>query len=115
KYRAIEGTHAEPPRRDGRIAFGEPWPGGEVQAGVKLLALLSSRPWWGQVRAVDVSDYPHQKRLTIVTDREARIVWGAPPGEVVPGEQTDAVKLGRLDLLASTHGRIDAGKMALEI
>lgn len=114
-YRVIHGVKPEPPRRGGEIAFGEPWPGTEVRAAVRLLTLASGRPWWNQVRAIDAAEYAKRRRLVIVTDRDARIVWGAAPGEAVPGEQSDDVKLQRLDLLAQRHGRVDAGKATIEV
>lgn len=115
QYRVIHGVTLDPPRRAGEIACGTPWPGPEVRAAVRLLTLVSGRPWWNQVRAIDAAEYSARRRLVIITDQDARIAWGAAPGEAVPGEQSDEVKLQRLDVLAQRHGRIDAGKAAIEI
>jgi hypothetical protein len=91
---------------------GEPWVGGDVQAGLTLLATLRSLPAaLAQTRAIDVSAYSTRKQLVIVTDQDRRVVWGASPGDFQPAEPTTKQKLAWLaDLLTSPDfgRRIDA-------
>lgn len=117
----VEGVEDGPKRAaSGTIAFGEPWPGAGVRASLELMSVLRRAfvggAAWTQIAGVDASEYRTRGRLAIVTDAGARIVWGAPPGKLTPGEQTTDQKLTRLARLASgPTGRIDANERYLEI
>lgn len=117
----IEGLEAGPTRAaGGEVAFGEAWPGAGVRASLELMGVLrrafGGGAAWGQIAGVDASEFRSRGRLAIVTDAGARIVWGAPPGKLTPGEQTTEQKLTRLARLASgPTGRIDANERYLEI
>ncbi|MBL8990510.1 MAG: hypothetical protein JNJ48_02895 [Phycisphaerae bacterium] len=97
---------------------GDPWLGGDVQAALALLAYLQPTQAYGQVMGIDVRNYVRTKRLEIVTDRNNRVLWGAPPGEFNPGEPAADVKLKwMLYLRASTdYGqRIDAARPVIDL
>ncbi len=117
----IEGVEAGPKHKNGgETAFGEAWPGAGVRASLELMGVLrrafGGGAAWGQIAGVDASEFRTRGRLAIVTDAGARIVWGAPPGKLTPGEQTTDQKLTRLARLASgPTGRIDANERYLEI
>ncbi len=109
-----------PTLTDGSPAWGAPWPGGEVQAAQALIDTLrrafSATRVWPQIAGVDASQFGKNGRLAILTDRGARVVWGAPPGVVAPGEQTTDQKIARLVNLANgASERIDAGEPWVEI
>jgi hypothetical protein len=106
------------PMRAGRPAYGEAWggaDGADVRAALSLLALMTDRPWRGQVAAVDVSEYASRKRLALITKWNTRIVWGGAPGDGLFGEPSPTVKLGRLDELNRDWGQIDAGQRVVEV
>ncbi len=117
----IEGVEVGPVRTSaGGVAFGESWPGASVRAALDLMGVLrrafGGGAAWGQMAGIDVSEFRTRGRLAIVSDAGARIVWGAPPGRLAPGEQTTEQKLMRLARLASgPTGRIDSNERYLEI
>ena len=108
-YKVIVGVRHEPPMP------GQPWLGGDVQAGLKLLALLSTSPGSGQIAAVDVSEFSPGRAMTVVTDLGNRILWGGPVDEFNPGQAPPAAKLARLAQLYREQGRIDASRSVLDI
>lgn len=127
--RVIEGVEFGPPTPPGtgdgalagpNLAFGETWAGGEAQAALTLLAGLKrafgETSVWSQIAGVDVSRVRTTGALAIITDTGSRVIWGAAPGKVAPGEQTVDQKLARLARLAKgSTGRIDAGERLVEI
>lgn len=114
--RAIVGVPGAPPRgEDGRIDFTNPWPGDTVTAAVDLLALVSSRSWYTQVKGVDLADFPTDRKLALLTSFGTRVVWGGPTRRPLPGESTTAGKLEKLDVLYRDFKRIDAGRPAVDI
>lgn len=114
--RVILGAAFNPPARAGGTpAYGEPWPGEDVQAGLLVLEELRGRAYWHQVKAIDVSGHLRSQRIEIVTDRGSRVVWGAAPGTFKPGEVETARKLEHLQALFERYGRIDAGQNRVTI
>lgn len=109
--KVIVGVKNEPP------ALGEPWIGGDVQAGLQLLEYLAVLPpdCFRQVSGVDVSEYSPDRRLTIITDLGNRILWGGPPEEFSPGQASPQTKLARLAQMHRDLGRVDANRLALDI
>ncbi len=86
-----------------------------MKAGLELLATIGGRPWRDQIVAVDVSEYLASRRLVLLTRWNGRAVWGGAPGESVPGEVSDQVKLRRLDVLAKEFGQVDAKRRIVEV
>ncbi len=113
--RVITGAQFDPPGKGDVLAYGAAWPGGDVQAAIDLMALLSTRPYWFQIVGVDASRYLSDNRLVIITDAGNRIVWGAGADEWSPGEQSTEVKLQRLTMLYHEFTRIDANQSTIEI
>jgi len=107
--RIILGPHMNPPE------CGEPWIGGDVQAGLTLLDYLRGAPGYDQVYAVDVSEFSTNRRLVLISDERNRVLWGGRPGEFNPGQARDEVKRQRLIRLFRENGRIDAGMEFLDI
>ncbi|HZW05657.1 MAG TPA: hypothetical protein VFF65_00930 [Phycisphaerales bacterium] len=104
--------------RQAPAGYGIEWEGTDVQAGLKLLAYLYSSTVYGQVAGVDVSQYATGKRLAIVTDSGAKVVWGAAPDDWAPSEPSADQKLAWLTYLrgAPEYGRrIDAGRPLVDI
>lgn len=113
--RVITGAGFDLPRNGDAPFYGAAWPGGDVQAAIDLLALLSTQTYWFQVAGVDVSSYLSEHRLAIITDEGNRIIWGAGTDEWSPGEQSTEVKLQRLKMLYNEFTRIDANQSTIEI
>ncbi len=108
--RIILGARPDMPTR-----FGDPWIGGEVQAGLALLDYLRDTTGFEQVYAIDVSGYRANKRLVIVTDKGNQVLWGGRPDEFNPGQARADVKRQRLAKLRRELGRIDAGRQFLDV
>jgi hypothetical protein len=107
--KTVIGPHMDPPQ------LGAPWLGGDVQAGLSLLFLLHTTPFAHQVAAIDISEHASRKRLLIITDSGATIVWGGEPGQFHAGQARDDVKLTRLLQLFRESGRIDKGQDLINV
>lgn len=98
---------------------GAAWEGGDVQAGIRLIAVLAGHaPIMEQVVGVDVGRYTRDRTLSIVTSSGAHVVWGTAPGDFAPAEASQEQKLRRLlDLRQSAEHRkrIDAGHTKIDI
>ncbi|MDP1662422.1 MAG: hypothetical protein Q8L55_10970 [Phycisphaerales bacterium] len=104
--------------RPGPSQYGQEWEGSDVQAGLKLLAYLYPTPAYGQVAGVDVAQYASARKLAILTDTGARIVWGAAPQDWAPSEPSPDQKLKWLLHLKSGPEfgrRIDAGRPMVDV
>lgn|GEM_PF-861329 len=92
---------------------GQVWIGGDVEAGIALLAHLSQHDEiMSQVRGVDVSRFASRRQLSIITDRGNRIIWGTPTNQKTPGEPSTEQKLAWLLEMRQEprfNRRIDAG------
>jgi hypothetical protein len=99
---------AEPPA-------GEKWPGGEVQAGLRLLAFLRPMPGFEQVAAVDVAQFVSAKRLNITTTTGGSILWGGSPDEFLPGQARAESKRQRLAAVYQQFGQLDAGRGQIDV
>lgn len=108
-YKVIVGASQRPPE------FGKLWIGGDVQAGLQLLAAVANIPGSHQIAAVDVSEFGAARTLVLVTDLGNRILWGGPIDSFNPGQATPNAKLQRLASLFREQGRVDAGRTALDI
>ncbi|MEQ8769609.1 MAG: hypothetical protein RIB60_03760 [Phycisphaerales bacterium] len=115
EYRAgASGVHVlTNPSRPAPALSGEAWQGDDVAAGLALLDLLNDHDdIMAQVVGVDLGA---GRRLSIITDEDTRIVWGAAPGVFRPGEQPTDIKLTRLQGMLEGTGRIDGGMGIVEI
>jgi len=95
------------PRYDRPTRPGEAWEGAEITAGLRLLRVIHEQPWRDQVVAIDLAGYHRDQQLTLITDRNTRIVWGSAPGDEMPGEALVEQKLHYLDHHHDRHGHID--------
>lgn len=113
----IENPLLEPPTDAGKLAYGTPWSGGDVQAALDLLDVLKDSPAQRQITGIDLSEYLTQDepKLLIVTDRRTRIVWGSAIGELAPGQVPIERRIARLEQQLRGFGRIDAQQDRLEI
>lgn len=113
----IRNPYAGPPMRDGRVACGHPWTGGDVQAAIELLHRLSRIHGAHQIVGIDLSEYLSRRdgKLVILTDTGSRIVWGSPLDELAVGEEPPATRIAVLEQNFRDFGRIDAGQRRIEI
>lgn len=92
----IQGIRAAPPN------VGEPWPGDDLKAGIKLVRFLHTyapRALLANVRAVDVGNYDWKEdrfggRLRLMTLHPRGVIhWGQPPGDEYDMESPAAQKM----------------------
>ncbi|MCA9293512.1 MAG: hypothetical protein KDA20_06840 [Phycisphaerales bacterium] len=110
KLYRIEHPWSGPPEREGAIAYGEAWVGGDVQMAIELLKTIATKSSVAsQIRAVDLSNClgSGSNELRLVTQRGATLVWGAPPSAPAMGEVPTARKLEHLALVLSGTVRLD--------
>lgn len=104
---------ASPPRLpDGRPDMARVWASQRVWEAIELIDLLREKPYFAQVRAIDLGGRAGTNGLVIVTDRGSRIIWGTGPSGFVPGERPASEKLYHLNAFFESEefGRhIDAG------
>ena len=100
----IEGAHFARPHRPG-VA----WDGADVTAAIELLLEIDSEPWRDQITTVDISEALSTEKLALLTDVDARILWGSPVGEEEPLEPSAEEKLKILENAFTTYGRVDLG------
>ncbi len=115
EYRAgASGVHVlTNPSRPAPALSGDAWPGDDVTAGLALLDLLNDHDEiMAQVVGVDLD---RGRQLSVITDEDTRIVWGAAPGVFRPGEQPTDIKLTRIQGMLEGTGRIDGGMGIVEI
>jgi hypothetical protein len=89
--------------------FGTAWPGAEVDAALRMAALVQDREWRTQIAAVDLSGFAKDGLIRLRTDRGREIVWGRAPGEEGASEVPAAQKLAALQYAFERFKRIDAG------
>ncbi len=99
---------------------GEPWPGNDIAAGLRLARMILDQPYARQVVSVSVYNYggredPYRSHIELVTDSNGnRILWGSAPGEELEENSADQ----KLRILAENfrrHGRIDAHEPRIDI
>ena len=108
-------TSPAPLADNGEPAYGTPWLGNDVQSAISLLRTLCQRPVARQISGVDLSDFLKNGKLTLITDKGTRIVWGSAIGDSVPGEVKVERKIARLEQNLKEFGRIDANQNRVEI
>ncbi|MEX2212513.1 MAG: hypothetical protein WD768_00200 [Phycisphaeraceae bacterium] len=95
---------------------GQVWASAELQAGLKLAALLRNEPYAHQIAAFDVSgrDKFNRIRLALHTRAGGTVWWGLPPGEKQSSEPDAVIKRRWLSFLNGPRNEkgfnaIDAG------
>lgn len=93
------------------------WDDASLQAGLELVHMIDSQPWFSQVKSVDVSqrDVRGRIRLALITHNGGTVQWGYAPGKGHPIEVTDVAKLNALAGLYQRCGQIDAGGRTVDI
>jgi hypothetical protein len=91
------------------IAYGQPWPRGDVQAALRLVRALAERGFNdlssdARIRAIDLSEHGATGVVSLISARGARYVWGALPGEPSQGEMSLDNKLANLRVLLDEPG-----------
>ncbi len=111
----IEAVRLDPP------ATGSVWRGADLAAGLRLVTLLTDKPFRHQIVSVDVANHdgrcdrsrPH---IELATDRAgSRVWWGRPPDEEFGTEITASQKITLLDTLYRQWGRIDMNRSYVNI
>lgn len=106
-FRVIEGVAHVP------AAIGKPWPGGDVQAGIELIALLDGKSFADQIAKIDVSNLggrisPNDSQINLITRYGTEIRWGQPPSsKAFFVEQRVDRKLSVLAEAREQTGRVD--------
>ncbi|MAE65265.1 MAG: hypothetical protein CMJ18_13420 [Phycisphaeraceae bacterium] len=95
---------------------GRPWPGRDLEGGLRVVDVIRDQPFADQVLEIDVSatDDRDRPRLALYT-REGMIRWGLPPGEGRPIEPDTDTKLRRLAQVQRKWDSIDAGGKIVDI
>lgn len=94
---------------------GEQWQGTDLEDGLSLLIKLREYALLEQVAGIDLGAGADSGTLTIITIRDARIIWGAGPGHERPGEEPTGRKIERLQALQEKTGLIDGGAALVDI
>ncbi len=110
KLYRIHNPWGGPPEREGALAYGEAWRGGDVQMAIELLTVIAPQSKVAaQITGVDLSQClrsgSNELRLKTVTG--ATLVWGAPPSAPAMGEVPTARKLEHLEFVLSGTVRLD--------
>ncbi len=92
--------------------FGARWEGAEVDAALRMAALVAERPWRHQLARIDVSGFASSGTVSLVTDGGCTIAWGRSPGDESAAEVPAMQKLAALQLAYDRTGRIDGGSRA---
>ena len=105
----IIGARTPPPSNDaGDPAFGEFWPQTEsMTAGMDLLHLLHSKPWFADIKAVDISAYRESNCLWLSCEGGAKICWGLGPEKISAAELTPAEKIHLIDSVCTLYGPLN--------
>jgi hypothetical protein len=100
--------------------FGEAWEGQDLQAALKLIAIIEREPFANQISAVLVGNYggrcdKRKAHVELATDRAGgRIRWGSAPGEEIE-ENSVGQKLAILRANYQRSGRIDENHPVIDI
>jgi hypothetical protein len=100
-------------------AEGEPWDGADVKVAVKMVGMLSDKPYFDQLTGIIVENYGGRRdarspHIELATDRQSRIWWGRAPGEEID-EPTAAQKLANLQGIWRDYDRVDMGRRSIDI
>lgn len=94
---------------------GEQWVGTDLQDGIELLHRLTQEDLLEQVAGFDLGDGADSGIIQILTNNGGKIIWGAGPDRVRPGEVPTSIKIGRLKSIYNKSGLIDGGSEFIDI
>lgn len=114
-FRVFNPYSEAPKDRMGTLAYGEKWPGGDVQAAIALLDRIGPLDESKFIIGVDVREYMRSGRLLIVTDAGGVIDWGSAIGEPAPGEVPIEDKIAHLRRVLRPGQRLDTQAGRIEI
>lgn len=102
----IRGVGEAPPELAGQV-----WSGERLSAALDVIALIESRPWFGEIAWIDVAD-AGQDDITLVTRGGTALRWGAPASVYQPGHVPPAQRVAALDAIVDACGSIDRAGFA---
>lgn len=108
KLPVLHGVPGSMPTAASKPDYSQVWPGDEVGVSLELLKLIADKPWASQVVGLDSAAFATTKRLTMLTRRGGRVVWGGRASKPLWGEISTSAKLDRLAELNRKFGSIDA-------
>ncbi len=110
-FHIIDGINS-PPQGPGKV-----WPGGDIKAGIELIALLTSQNLPKQVSdqivTIDVSNFggkinPNESQINLLTRYKTQVRWGQPPSSKAFFVELDVKqKLNYLVQALKQTGRVD--------
>ncbi|MCA9282488.1 MAG: hypothetical protein H6812_13895 [Phycisphaeraceae bacterium] len=114
-FRVFNPYSEAPKDKMGNPAYGEKWPGGDVQAAITLLDKLGPLDESKFIIGVDAREYMRSGHLLIITDAGGVIDWGSAIGETAPGEVTIEDKISHLRRVLRPGQRLDTQAGRIEI
>ena len=94
---------------------GNTWNEPEIRDALALLNELKANNLLAQIVGVDLGTKRDHGILKLITNGNARIIFGGGPGRSRPAEMPSQIKIDRLVSLYSKTGRIDAGAYLVDI
>lgn len=94
---------------------GNVWDEPEIADALALRRVLAQKGLLSQIEGVDLGEGREHGILHLLTNGDARIVWGGGPGRERPAEMPTDVKLDRLVELQTKTGRVDASVRIVDI
>ena len=99
---------------------GQRFSGPGITLGLQMIALLSGRPYSGEIQSIDLANMyahvpPTTPKIILKTRFGTEIYWGLPPGEEGFYEVAASRKLQLLEEVYQQYHRIDAGRSYVDI
>lgn len=94
---------------------GNTWNEPEIRDALALLNQLKANNLLAQIVGIDLGTKRDHGILQLVTNGNAKIIFGGGPGRSRPAEMPSQIKIDRLVSLFSKTGRIDAGAHLVDI